>query len=406
MLRRLLPTIFAGLVLAVSARIVDVREMGARGDGIADDSVSIQRALDIAERPLVVVIPPGAYRIGTTLRMGAETHIRAAQEARLFVCGRRPHRRGEFLLTNAHHDGSPDEGISISGGIWDGNAHEGCNVRRGDIFDTNGWSGATLNFRNVRGLRLSGMTLANSVNYNVRMCCVDGFDIRDIRFTARRQGWTQDGLHFNGFCFNGHVENILATDAQTNDDLLAFNADDSVVRVENWDMVRGPITNVVCRGIRAASCHSPIRLLSVDAEIRDVVVEDLEVGCREYFVNLDGARYCRTPLFKERDRPEGIGRIENVTIRNCRFWVAKDRRPGDPLIPMETNVNDLRLEGLVRDRARDVAPSRPFALIRNVAPLAVVTSNGVHSVGSHGELVISETPPSIRFGIEAGPTIQ
>ena len=133
-------------------------------------------------------------------------------------------------------------------------------------------------------------------------------------------GWTQDGLHFNGSCFNGLVENVTALDDQTNDDLLAFNADDSVVRVENYDMVRGPITNVVCRHIRAASCHSPIRLLSVDAPIRDVTVEGLEVGCREYFVNLDGARYCRTPLFDERDRPDGVGRIERVTIRNCRHY--------------------------------------------------------------------------------------
>ena len=394
-----LVSLFAvGFAVTACARTVDVREFGAVGDGERDDAAAIQRALDVPDRPLEVIVPSGRYRIGSTLRIASGTHVRAARDARLFVCGRKAHKRGDFLLTNASHTGEPDRDISVSGGIWDGNAHDGHNVKGGDIFAKDGWSGATLNFRNVRGLRLADMTLANSVNYNVRMCQLDGFEIRNIRFAARRMGWTQDGLHFNGFCFNGRVEDIEAVDDQTNDDLLAFNADDSVVRVENYDMVRGPITNVVCRRIRAASCHSPIRLLSVDAAIRDVTVEDMEVGCREYFVNLDGARYCRTPLFEEGDRPDGVGRIKRVTIRNCRFWVTNDRRPNDALIPMETNVRELRLEGVARDLGRDTAPQRPFVRIRNAAPLTVVADGRAVRIADHEEFALTNAPRVVCFG--------
>ena len=40
---------------------VSVRETGAHGDGSADDTAAIQRALDIAHR--VVTIPQGVYRL-------------------------------------------------------------------------------------------------------------------------------------------------------------------------------------------------------------------------------------------------------------------------------------------------------------------------------------------------------
>ena len=62
---------------------------------------------------------------------------------------------------------------------------------------------------------------------------------------------------------NGLIEDIRAENGQTNDDLLALNADDSIVRLENRDILRGPIENLTFRNIHAENCYTAIRLLNV-----------------------------------------------------------------------------------------------------------------------------------------------
>ena len=81
--------------------LFNVRDFGTAGDGRADDSPAIQRALDAAEETAgTVYIPAGTYRIGKTLYVGNDTTIRCDSAARLFHCERQPKRRGDFLLSN------------------------------------------------------------------------------------------------------------------------------------------------------------------------------------------------------------------------------------------------------------------------------------------------------------------
>ena len=65
--------------------VYDVREYGATGDGIADDSAAIQAVLAGGEKE--IFIPAGNYRICRTLRVDSFTTIAAASEAGLFLCG-------------------------------------------------------------------------------------------------------------------------------------------------------------------------------------------------------------------------------------------------------------------------------------------------------------------------------
>lgn len=400
------PSLPAALLLALAlilpaalyAGRVDVRDFGAKGDGEADDAPAIQRALDQALRdaPLEVDIPAGAYRIGRTLRVHSRTTIRAAKEARLFTCDRTPHARGDYLLTNANHDGEPDRDIAISGGIWDGNARRGTNFKPDDIFLANGWSGVTLNFRNLRNLTLQGMELANSVTYNIRLCHLRNFRIRDIRFTARETGWNQDGLHFNGYCFDGAVDNIRAdTFGQTNDDLLAFNADDSMRRIENFGMVTGPISNIVCRNISADNCHSAVRLLSVDSPITDITISNLVAGCRVYAVNADAARYCRTPLFKDPDKPQGVGLLRNIHLIDSTLWTTAKRH--EPLVALESNTHSLTFTRIRRDTARDIDPTRPFLQMRKTKPATLTLGSQTIHHPLQKSTILKETPPHLAI---------
>jgi len=388
---------------------VDVRDFGARGDGTADDAAAIQRALDRKARPLVVRIPKGDYRIGRTLVVSGGTRIEADRSARIFLCDKVQHQEGDYLLTNAGStNGTADADIAVVGGVWDGNSRRGTNVKPPNILQKNGWSGVLLNFRRVKGLTLKDLECANSVTYNVRLCEVDGFDIRGIRFSARERGWNQDGIHMNGFCLNGTVEDVCAvTKGQTADDLLAFNADDSMVRIENRGMVCGPISNVVCRNVFAEDCHSAIRFLSVRSPICDIRIENITAGCRCYAVNADAARYCLTPLFSESDVPTGVGDIRNVTVSNFTFWATTAQK--QPLVALETNMRNFSLSGLRRDGTRDQGPDRPFLQLRNCAAATVVADGVSHEVPCRGAKVLPATPAefscrSKATGVQKGHT--
>lgn len=55
-----------------SGGVANVREFGARGDGVADDSAAIQAAIDSLTRGGVVLLPVGTYRILRSLRIASD----------------------------------------------------------------------------------------------------------------------------------------------------------------------------------------------------------------------------------------------------------------------------------------------------------------------------------------------
>lgn len=357
-------------------KILSIRDFGAAGNGLTDDSPFIQQALDAAAgNGITVYIPAGTYRIGKTLYVGNDTTIRCDSGARLFVCEKQPKKRGDFLLSN-RDPVNGNRNISVYGGIWDGNFDGKNNNKPADLFDPDAWSGSTLNFVNVKHLTLSGLAMRNSVVYYIRMAKLDGFVIRDISFASARPAFNQDGLHFGGEVRHGLIEHITAEPGQTNDDMIAFNADDSMVRLENHDLCCGAIEDITVRGVYAENCYTGFRMLSVNSPIRDIHMEDIYLGCRHFAVNMDGARHCRTPLIREGEKRNGSGHIENITIDN--MTVRTTEKNGErALILSETELKNFRLTGFRRDTARDVCPEKPTLQIA-LAPSSygTVTENG------------------------------
>ncbi len=372
--------------------MLNVKDFGAVGNGSTDDSPALQRALDsCASGGGVLVIPAGDYRVASTLKISSGTRIEADCAARLFLCGDTKKQRGDFLITNRDHFGG-DSDISIFGGIWDGNNSGRCNTKDPDLFNKNAWSGTTVDFYNVRNLRLESMVLANSVTYNIRMCRISDFHISDISFYSKEKAFNQDGLHFGGFVKNGTVANVRAiSKGQTNDDMLAFNADDSMERLENLDLERGPIENISVDGVYAEDCHTAVRMCSVDSPIRGIKVKNMETGVRCYALNMDAARYCRTPLFRGEDRPRGVGCVENVEFENFTMWFTC--RTENPLMCLETNIGSLSMRGVRRDQERDRSPGSALLRASNVCGMRI-TADG----GSAGEALLEKM--SDRFEVQ------
>lgn len=365
---------------------VSVADFGAVGDGFTDDRAAIQAALDSGA--CEVVIPFGNYRVSGTLFVGSDTFINAHRCARLTLKSEKRLGRGDFLLSNSDSkEGNCN--IRICGGIWDGNNSDPNNAKP-DIFDKGGYSGTVLNFCGVSGLQLTDLTVANSTTYYTRICRVEDFVIENIDFISDSFGHNQDGLHFGGGVRRGRVRNVRALSCgQTNDDMIALNADDSVERVENLDLVRDGIEDISFENIFAENCYTLIRMLSVDAPIRNISFKNVYGGYRNYVINGDGARYCKTPLFKEEDMPDGVGRVENITVDGLVCYPVFEmpehcvNGQADPTfgVRMECLADNFTIRGFRKLAVKDDGDSYA-ALITNV--------RGIRVIADGREFILSE----------------
>lgn len=316
---------------------ISVKDFGAVGDGRTDDHAAFTAALESGARE--IVIPFGEYRISRTLYVRSNTTVIADRCARIVMGRDERAKRGDFLLSSV--EGS--ENIAVIGGIYDGRNSDPFNAKP-DLFDKEGYSGAVLNFVGVKNLTLKDITVSNSTTYYIRMSRVEDFVIENIDFVSDEFGHNQDGLHFGGGVRRGRVKNVRALSAgQTNDDMIALNADDSVERVENFDLSRDDIEDITFENIYAENCYTVIRMLSVNAKIRNIKFKNIYAGYRHYAINGDGARYCKTPLFKEEDHPLGVGLCENVEIENFVCYPVNKKAP-HPRCTEPEPYHALRLE--------------------------------------------------------------
>ena len=332
---------------------MNVLEFGAYGDGIHDDHGPIQAALNQNEG--LVTIPKGVYKVGSTLRIPSNTHLKVHREARLIFGDGAGVDSQSFLLTSRDH-AAGDKNIHIEGGIWDGN---NLNNPRGPD-EPGSYTGALFNFINVANLTIKGLTIRDADAYFIRLGEVRDFEIADIRFEAPNIRPNQDGVHLGGYCENGVIRNLVGIDGSTNDDLVALNADDALQRAQNLDLKCGPIRNIQVSNLQANSCHTFVRLLSVRSEISAVSVENVIGGCRCMAINLDGCRECRVQLFDPDDPQfqDGVGNIRNVRIANLQVHKS-DEQDATPLINIRSNVGKFVVENFQRVQAKDVNSTAP-----------------------------------------------
>ena len=343
----------------------NVKDFGAAGDGIKDDAPAFQRALDAGGK---ITVPAGNYKIGKTLFIGSDTGIFADPDALIRLADNTSKKRGDFLITNKSNDGGLDSNIVISGGTWDGNNK--TNRKPENLFEEDGCSGAIMNFKNVCGLTLSGLTLKDAGGYYTRFCRVKDFVIEDILFRCMNHAPNNDGFHFGGFTENGVIRNIHAdTPLTTGDDLIALNADEATDRCEARDLDNGYIKNIEIDGLHVISCMTFVRMLSVDSEISNIKISNLTGGFTCMAINMDGSRNCMVTLVPpESERfTKGYGNIENVTVEHLRVHTLS---PDGyfAYFDLETNAKNFKIIDFVREDELENDHSANTALIRNISP--------------------------------------
>jgi hypothetical protein len=149
---------------------VNVREFGAIGNGVADDTGPIQSALHSGKS--TVEIGSGIYKITRTLKIRSNTHLKLAPNAVI----RRAAGVNAMIINETNgsggHDGSSN--IKISGGVWDGNSNQfgaACTLiavghaRDVEIRDT-----AVINIPEWHGIELSATLRAQVIRVRFDNC--------------------------------------------------------------------------------------------------------------------------------------------------------------------------------------------------------------------------------------------
>ncbi len=333
---------------------------------MADDFPAFQQALDADVSR--VVVPAGQYRLSKGLRIGSNTYLLAHPGARIAFGDGAGTTKDDFLLTN--RDFAAGNGnIRIEGGVWHGN--NAANPRGPDAPES--YSGVMVNFTNVKDLTLRDMTLVDAESYFIRFGGVHRFLVEDISFEITNLRPNQDGVHISGGCSDGIIRRIRGLGSRTpNDDMVALLADDALHRAQNLNgAFNAPIRRIRIENLRASSCHSFVRLLSVDHPIEDVEISDVAGGCVCSAINMDACRDCRVQLFREEDRPGGVGSITNIRMSDFNVYKASDSSR-QPLIDFRTHVDTFCIERFRRDAARDCSPQTATMHIEKAGPLDVV----------------------------------
>jgi parallel beta-helix repeat protein len=169
----------------VSARFGDalnVKDFGARGDGVTDDTAAIQAALDfVLATNRRIAIPSGTYTVGAlTISYAMELRLDKGATLKLKTGA------NANLLTVAASD------VTIRGGTLDGNkANQTAN-------------GIAIAATTVDRVLIEDVTIKDTLSYGVRLQDGDDLIVRNCRLTATKD----TGIQF--FCTGKSVNRALA----------------------------------------------------------------------------------------------------------------------------------------------------------------------------------------------------
>jgi parallel beta-helix repeat protein len=211
---------------------IDVRQHGALGDGVHDDTAAFQRAIDaLPDDGGTVTVPPGAYRIDPlrTVRLRSRMHLQLASDASLLAIPNSAARAYVLWIRLA-------DDVEVSGGriIGERGQHRGTTGEWGHGIQIVGASRVT-----VRDIRISdcwgdGICIgAKNVHGRPRMLSTDVVIDRVVSTGNRRQGLSIGGSRHVSVS-NSEFSHTAGTAPQCGIDIEPDKPDATTdVRIEN-----------------------------------------------------------------------------------------------------------------------------------------------------------------------------
>lgn len=336
------------------------------GDGIHDDFPAIQEMIDSGVCELSLPVPEKHYLITKTLELPSNFKLTLPHFAEIKLAdncsclmvknktvfdhddSRTPQAINQLCQALWYHvrDYSPAPehtvvNVEIEGGIW--NCNNKKQLENPEIsMETRfvyGYTGDCMLFYNVKGLRLSNLTIKDPVHYGVTIDRASYFTVENIVFDYNDGHPYQintDGIHLNGNCHYGVLKNLKGA---CYDDLVAVNAHEGS---------KGPVSNLQIDGLFAEGCHSAVRLLTVSDDITNIHISNVYGTYYQYCIGL-------TKFYPE----ETSAVFDAITIDNIyiskydRYLINRIYKEGDKGYPLiflqgETRIKNLKIDNLHR----------------------------------------------------------
>lgn len=280
---------------------IDINWLGAKGDGVNNDAIAINKALLFAYRlgvkDVIVKKPISKYLISSPLVVYSNTNLIIDPSAELYLANG----VNDIMIGNANKSTVGnitiiDENITITGGIWNGNR-----------LNQSKWKGAdgvtnlvTISlFSGVRNLKILNCKIRNSRTYGMLCSNIEGFEFDNIDmdvFTGIQDNG--DGIHLLGLCKYGRITNSTV---KSDDNFIALNADDVPHGPHG---LFGKIEKVYINNITVNNNKDGqgMRLLSGVSPIHDITISNIK-GSAAYFC------VCSTLNI-------GVGDFDNISIEN------------------------------------------------------------------------------------------
>jgi hypothetical protein len=239
--------------------------------------------------------------------------------------------------------------VTITGGIWDMN---GANQTRNDA---GGYIGSLMELADIDNLVIKDLTLKNPVSFGIQIGDINRFEIGNIYCDYDNSRANMDGVHVNGGCFDGDIYSIKG---QTNDDMVALNADDG----SQYQLRAGAIRRVTVRDIKCdGDGYRGVRLLSGGSIVDDITIDGVHGNYRNAAVAITIYTFPSTDFHR-------------VTLKNIN---AAMTTANEPMILVEGNVS---IRNLIIDGMQVVVSSavqKEFMEIEEGAEIESLTFSNV-----------------------------
>jgi len=332
---------------SLGARVYNIRDFGAKGDGKTLDTAALQSAIDACTKDQggTVLVPAGVFVIGTVeLKSNVTLHIAAQGKLLGSADGKQYHAADAIPLTGdaTLRDGNVGllfavnaENVAVEGpGTIDGQGAQFRSPSRG-VPPPSGRGGSQrpyhLLFYRCKNLRVRDLFLVASAFHSIRVIQSDFVWMHGLRIYNRVNG-NNDGFHFIS-CEHVHVSDC---DVQSQDDACALFGSCKKITITNstfstrWSVFRfgggNPENVVVSNCIIYETYGCPIKMhFGPDSQVQNILFSNLVLQDVTGPVSIDLAAHSRggdTPA------PEGPakGFVRDIMFQNIRASVVSEGR--------------------------------------------------------------------------------